>query len=82
MTGMIKGIYETHINVENLERSIDFYKNVLGLQQCSYNDQRRIAFFWVGAPKSYMFGIWEKPKSEVVRMHFAFNCEKDDILNF
>lgn len=78
---MIKGIYETHIKVENLERSVDFYKNVLGLQLCSYSDTRRIAFFWVGKPKEYMLGIWEKPKEEVVKMHFAFRCDKEDILN-
>lgn len=78
---MIKGIYETHINVENLERSVDFYKNVLGLEQCGYNDERRIAFFWVGKPQEYMLGIWEKPKQEIVKMHFAFRCDKDDILD-
>jgi len=78
---MIKGIYETHINVENLERSIDFYKNILGLEQCYYPDTRRIAFFWVGKPQEYMLGLWEKPKKEVVKMHFAFRCDKEDILN-
>ena len=78
---MIKGIYETHINVENLEASIEFYQNVLGLEKCGYNDERRIAFFWVGKPQEYMLGIWEKPKSEIVKMHFAFRCDKEDILN-
>ena len=78
---MIKGIYETHINVENLETSIEFYQNVLGLEKCGYNDERRIAFFWVGKPQEYMLGLWEKPKSEIVKMHFAFRCDKDDILN-
>ena len=78
---MIKGIYETHINVENLEASIEFYQNVLGLEKCGYNDERRIAFFWVGKPQEYMLGLWEKPKSEIVKMHFAFRCDKDDILN-
>jgi catechol-2,3-dioxygenase len=78
---MIKGIYETHINVENLERSIDFYQNVLGLEKCGYNDDRRIAFFWVGKPQEYMLGLWEKPKAEIVKMHFAFRCDRDDILN-
>jgi catechol-2,3-dioxygenase len=78
---MIKGIYETHINVENLERSIDFYQNVLGLEKCRYDDERRIAFFWVGKPQEYMLGLWEKPKSEIVKMHFAFRCDKEDILN-
>ncbi|MBK6331717.1 MAG: VOC family protein [Bacteroidetes bacterium] len=78
---MIKGIFETHINVENLETSIEFYQNVLGLEKCGYNDERRIAFFWVGKPKEYMLGLWEKPKSEIVKMHFAFRCDKEDILN-
>ncbi len=78
---MIKGIYETHLNVQNLERSIDFYKNVLGLEQCSYDDDRRVAFFWVGKPQEYMLGIWEKPTAEIVRQHFAFRCDKEDILN-
>jgi len=77
---MIKGIYETHINVSNLERSVDFYKNVLGLEQCSFADERRIVFFWVGKPREYMLGLWEKP-DEVVKMHFAFRCDKEDILN-
>ena len=81
VNNFINGLYETHINVANLERSIDFYKNVLGLEQCSYNDQRRIAFFWVGKPKEYLLGIWEKPKPEIVKMHFAFTCNKEDILN-
>ena len=78
---MIKGIYETHINVENLEASIEFYQNVLGLEKCGYNDERRIAFFWVGKPQEYMLGLWEKPKSEIVKMNFAFRCDKEDILN-
>ena len=30
----IKGLYETHLFVEDLDRSIDFYKNILGLKQC------------------------------------------------
>lgn len=78
---MIKGIYETHINVENLETSIEFYQNVLGLEKCDYNDDRRIEFFWVGKPQEYMLGLWEKPKSEIVKMHFAFRCDMKDILN-
>ena len=28
---MIKGLYETHLNVSNLEASIHFYGNVLGI---------------------------------------------------
>ncbi|MFN0292224.1 VOC family protein [Pedobacter helvus] len=78
---MIKGLFETHIFVEDLERSIDFYKNVLGLIKGDYNDERRVAFFWIGEPKGAMLGLWEKPKKEIDIRHFAFRCEVDDVLN-
>jgi lactoylglutathione lyase len=76
---MIQGLFETHIFVEDLERSIDFYKNILGLTECGYNDERRIAFFWVGEPKGAMLGLWEKPKAEIDIRHFAFRCDVDDV---
>jgi lactoylglutathione lyase len=78
---MIKGLYETHLFVENLERSIDFYKNILGLQQCYFEKKRRAAFLWIGKPKEAMLGLWEKPKEEIDKRHFAFRCDKEDILN-
>ena len=78
---MIKGLYETHLFVENLERSIDFYANTLGLEQCRLKDDRRIAFFWVGEPKQQMLGLWEKPKDEIDIRHYAFQCEPNWILN-
>ena len=78
---MIKGLYETHLFVENLEISIDFYKNVLKLEQCYYEEGRRAAFFWIGKPKEAMLGLWEKPKSEIEKRHFAFRCDKEFILN-
>ena len=78
---MIKGLFETHLFVENLERSISFYKHTLGLQQCRFDDARRIAFFWIGAEKQAMLGLWEKPKEEIDIRHYAFQCEPDWILN-
>lgn len=77
----ITGLYETHLYVENLERSIAFYKNVLGLELCSYTDERRVAFFWIGKPKQAMLGLWEKPKKQIDIRHFAFSCTKEFILN-
>lgn len=78
---MIKGLYETHINVSNLEASVDFYKNILGLDHCHTEEKRRIAFFWIGEPKEYMLGLWEKPINELEIRHFAFRCDANDILN-
>ena len=78
---MIKGLYETHLFVENLERSIDFYENVLGLQPCYFEAERRCSFFWIGKPKEAMLGLWEKPKAEIDKRHFAFRCDVEDVLN-
>ena len=78
---MIQGLYETHLFVENLEASIHFYEQVLGLTQCYFEEERRIAFFWIGKPREAMLGLWEKPKSQIYPQHFAFRCDKDFILN-
>jgi lactoylglutathione lyase len=78
---MIKGLYEAHLFVENLENSIDFYSNKMKLEQCRFNDERRTAFFWVGKTKQFMLGLWEKPKEQIDIRHFAFECEPDWIQN-
>ncbi|MGB0883916.1 MAG: VOC family protein [Flavobacteriales bacterium] len=78
---MIKGLFETHLYVENLERSIEFYGKTLGLNQCYYEEDRRAAFFWIGKEKQSMLGLWEKPKEEIDIRHFAFECEPEWILN-
>lgn len=78
---MIKGLYETHLFVENIEKSIEFYAGVLGLKKCHYEEERRAAFFWIGKEKQSMLGLWEKPKEEIDSRHFAFECDPDWILN-
>ena len=78
---MIKGIYETHIHVADLERSIDFYSNKLTLKLAARNNERRVAFFWVGENKKTMLGVWEKPASQIAVSHFAFESTVDFVLN-
>jgi len=78
---MIKGLYETHLFVKDLEISIRFYKNVLNLEQCHFDADRRIAFFWIGRPKEAMLGLWEKPGTQIDIRHFAFRSTEEFILN-
>ena len=78
---MIKGLYETHLFVEDLERSIEFYSKTLGLKQCRFGAERRTAFFWIGKDKQAMLGLWEKPKEQFDIRHYAFECEPEWILN-
>lgn len=78
---MIKGLYETHLYVEDLNRSVRFYQEVLGLKLCRFNEERRTAFFWIGDDKQQMLGLWEKPKAEIDLRHFAFECDPEWVLN-
>ncbi len=78
---MIRGLFETHINVADLERSVAFYRDVLGLEVGRREDDRRVAFLWIGGRNRAMLGLWEKPREQVARQHFAFSASLDDVLN-
>ena len=80
-TNMITGLYETHLFVQNLNRSIEFYNHVLGLKQCHYEAARKAAFFWIGEDTQSMLGLWEKPKDRIDIRHFAFKWDPEWILN-
>ncbi|MGV2527735.1 UNVERIFIED_CONTAM: VOC family protein, partial [Bacillus thuringiensis] len=51
---MIKGIYEAHLPVSNLQQSIRFYEK-LGLK-LAWSDEST-AFFWIEDGKSWL-GLW------------------------
>jgi lactoylglutathione lyase len=76
---MITTLFETHIEVSNLEKAMQFYQETLGLQLGMKEEARRIAFYWIGEPGNAMLGLWEVPK--VHTRHFAFQCKADWILN-
>lgn len=76
---MIKNLYETHVEVSNLEKSIEFYQR-LGLQFASIHRERKVAFFWIGEPGSQMIGVWEVPHGKpVAKRHFAFGVDLEDL---
>lgn len=69
----VGGLYEAHLTVRDLDRSCDFYGNVLGFRLAARFDSRRVAFFWLGESKSTMLGVWEIGSGPVaVRSHVAF----------
>jgi lactoylglutathione lyase len=77
---MIKGLYETHLFVSDINISIDFYRDVLNLELCYLDTKRKVAFFWIGEPKAAMLGLWEMPKNEIDKRHFAFRCDAEDFI--
>ncbi|MFB9326271.1 VOC family protein [Paenibacillus aurantiacus] len=71
---MIKNLYETHLQVQHLQRSIDFYQ-ALGLTLALEIPERKLAFFYIGEERQ-MLGLWEVPAGQSVhRRHFAFGTE-------
>lgn len=79
---MIKGLYEAHLPVSDLNRSIEFYKG-LGLQ-FDHRIEDRVAFLWIEKDKSWL-GLWETDKVEVeyhpsIR-HIAFEVSLSDLKN-
>lgn len=70
---MIEGLFETHLNVADLDRSAVFYEQVLGLQLLYADEKRRSRFYWIGEAGKAMLGIREHyPTALVQRQHFAF----------
>ena len=53
---LIKGLYEAHLPVKDLNRSITFYEK-LGLE-LSHTYSDHLAFFWLKKGESWL-GLWE-----------------------
>ncbi|MFL5762244.1 MAG: VOC family protein [Thermomicrobiales bacterium] len=77
---MILGLFETHIDVADLDRARRFYGETLGLEFGLLDQERRVAFYWVGSRGESMLGLWETPAAQVVPRHFAFRAGIEDIL--
>lgn len=74
-------LFETHLNVRNLERSIAFYRDTLGLELAHLVERRAVAFFWIGGPGRSMLGLWGGSSSpNVMSLHLAFAAPLADVL--
>ena len=76
---MITGLFETHIDVANLERSMAFYEDVLGLELGVKEEGRRLAFYWIGGWGRSALGLWEKPAEQITSRHFAVEIALADM---
>ena len=55
----VVGLFETHLTVHDLQRSIRFYREVVGLPLALEVPDRGAAFLWIGPAKRSMLGLWE-----------------------
>jgi len=76
----IQGLWETHLTVADLDRSIAFYRDVVGLTLAHTIPERHVAFFWIGQPRQAMLGLWSIHTSPMfMRLHYAFQVTIDDV---
>ncbi|MEA2743591.1 MAG: hypothetical protein QOF90_1068 [Acetobacteraceae bacterium] len=69
----ISGLFEAHLTVSDLDRSVGFYRDVLGLELAHTIPARHVAFFWIGEPGGAMLGLWSIHSSPMsMRLHIAF----------
>jgi lactoylglutathione lyase len=74
------GLFETHLTVQDLDRSIAFYRDIVGLPVATVIPARRVAFMWIGGPGEAMLGLWAAPSPIRLHLHFALRMAKDDVL--
>jgi lactoylglutathione lyase len=77
----IRRLFEAHLTVSDLERSIAFYRDTLGLTLAHRVPERHAAFFWMGRPGETMLGLWSIHSSPMaLRLHIAFEVAPDDVI--
>jgi len=78
----IHGLFETHLTVAGLQRSMAFYGGVLGLELARVFPERKVAFYWIGGSGNAMLGLWEVGTGpQQMKLHLAFNVDLPDLLD-
>ena len=78
----IKGLFEAHIIVRDLQRSVAFYRDILGLEVGIEQPERPTTFFWVGGRGKSMLGIFTSGSwpTQMMQHHLSFQVKLEDLL--
>jgi lactoylglutathione lyase len=77
----IKGLFETHLTVNDMQRSIDFYRDKLGLELALELPDRNAAFLWIDNSRRSMLGLWSIGSAPLgLNLHIAFDVNLEDLL--
>jgi lactoylglutathione lyase len=75
------GLFEAHLVVSDVGRSVAFYRDVVGLELAFELPDRGAAFLWVGPPGDSMLGLWREGEAPLhVSLHVAFRASSADVL--
>jgi catechol 2,3-dioxygenase-like lactoylglutathione lyase family enzyme len=78
----VEGLFEAHLAVREIERSVAFYRDVVGLELGLLQSERPAAFFWVGGRGRSMMGMFTSGSWPIKTMqhHVSFEVRLEDIL--
>ena len=77
----VRDLFESHLTVGDLSRSMAFFGGVLGLELAHLVPERRVAFYWIGGRGKAMLGLWEVGTvPQRLSLHLAFSTDLDDLL--
>ena len=77
----VRGLFETHLTVADLPRSVAFYRDVVGLPVALEVPERGAAFHWIGQPGQAMLGLWSIGSAPMsMQLHIAFGMSLPDVL--
>jgi lactoylglutathione lyase len=81
MTTAITRLFEAHLPVADLDASIAFYRDRVGLELAYVVTSRQAAFFWIGGRGHSMLGLWAAGSGpQKMTMHVAFAAALEDVL--
>lgn len=77
----VSDLFESHLCVADLTRSMAFFSDVLGLELGHVVQERRVAFYWIGGRGQAMLGLWEVGSvPQRLSLHLAFSTDLKDLL--
>ena len=77
----IRGLFEAHLTVKDLQRSMSFFGDALGLELAQVFPERKVAFYWIGRRGDSMLGLWEAGTGpQRLSLHVAFSVDIDNLL--
>src|SRR5215468_11021582 len=77
----VERLFEAHLTVADLDASIAFYRDVVGLDLAHLTPARQAAFFWVGSRGSGMLGLWATGSNpQKTMMHVAFATALEQVI--
>jgi ribosomal protein S18 acetylase RimI-like enzyme len=80
-TPHVEALFEAHLTVSDLERSVAFYRDVVGLPVALELPARDAAFLWIGGPGTAMLGLWSLGSAPMgLSLHIALTVSLDDVL--